>query len=271
MNNSSPTARGIRLVLSAFRNNGWRDEASAAIAVVEAAFNGNLSIFTDQAVLAAVLPDQFLLVNGITAEDAREALEAVLDPLTRLATEARSTNPPIILQIGDIDSFSRVKNVAATEVENFANPLDLPEDDVEKIIAKVIGEVYLVKDWPGEADDMFSAQVVLYGRQVRASFLLKGNGLKGPLKPKNLGKNGDQITRMTGQPAELFVVQHVGRVEPSVRRQLNDAVTARRYEGNTAAVGTVWDGIDTARLGVAYGFLDPVTGALKPNVIRQRP
>jgi hypothetical protein len=174
--------------------------------------------------------------------------------------------PPII-QIADIDSFSRVGDIRSEDVEDFANPLNLLEDIVEQIIAKIIGEVYRIKDWAGENDDMFTAQMMLHGRNVRTSFLLKGSGLKGPLKPKNLGKNGDQITRMMDQPAELFVVQHVNRVDPAVRKQLQDAVIARRVEGNEVAVGTVWDGIDTARLGVAYGFLDPATGALKPGAL----
>jgi len=43
---------------------------------------------------------------------------------------------------------------------------------------------------------------------------------------------------------------------------LADGVIARRVEGNRQAVGTIWDGVSTARLGVAYGFLNASTGAL---------
>ena len=213
------------------------------------------------------IPDQFLLTNDLTNEEVHRALTDISDSLRSLANDAVALDGPSILQMADIDSFSRVLTIAAKDVARFANPLNLAEDVVEQIIAKVIGEPYLVKDWAGEMDDMYTGQVVLNGRNVRTSFLLKGAGLKGPLKPKYLGHNGDQITRMTTQPAELFVVQHVGRVEPSVRKQLQDAVLARRAEGNHTAVGTVWDGVDVARLGVAYGFLDPSTGVLRADAL----
>ena len=95
-------------------------------------------------------------------------------------------------------------------------PLDLLEDDVEQIIANVIGEPFRQKDWGGELDDLFSQSVQLDGRSVRTSFMLKGRGLGSQMKMKNLGKNGDQITRMTRQPAELFVVQHVNDIDSSV-------------------------------------------------------
>jgi hypothetical protein len=264
---SSPTARAVRLIISAFRDRGWRDEANAALLIFEGIVASGVTIFDDGAALEQIVPDRFLLVNGITINEVREELTSAKASLDELAARSRAVVLPSIIQMADIDSFSRVRNIGAKDVANFSNPLDLLEDIVEQIIASIIGEVYRITDWAGENDDMFTAQMVLNGRNIRASFLLKGSGLRGPLKPKNLGKNGDQITRMMDQPAELFVVQHVNRIDPSVRKQLSDSVIARRAEGNQAAVGTVWDGIDTARMGVAYGFLDPTTGALKPGVL----
>jgi hypothetical protein len=67
------------------------------------------------------------------------------------------------------------------------------------------------------------------------------------------------------QPAELYVVQYVGRVDAAVYRQLQDAVIAKRARGEPHVVGSVWNGVDTARLGVAYGFIDPASGQLRPE------
>jgi hypothetical protein len=261
---SAPEAASIRLVLNLFRERGWRDEASAALALVQAVF-ADASVLDTAETLAQALPDEFLVANGIGPDDVSAALDSRTARLQGYAAGARALQLPALIQMSQIDSFAQVSTVSATAVASFANPLDLPEDTVERIIAKVIGEPYLVKDWGGESDDLYSGQVRLGGREVRSSFLLKGSGLRGPLKPKNLGHNGDQITRMMAQPAELFIVQHVGRVEPSVVKQLRDAVLARRSEGNGTAAGSVWDGVDTARLGVAYGFLDTSTGRLRPG------
>lgn len=88
------------------------------------------------------------------------------------------------------------------------------------------------------------------------------------LTPARLGKNGDQLTRMLRQPADLFIVQHVGSVSPAVRQQLQDAIVARRARANSAAVGSVWDGVDTARLFVAHGYIEPHTGKVRPGIFK---
>ena len=134
--------------------------------------------------------------------------------------------------------------------------LSLPEETVKQHIASIIGEPYLAKDWGGELGDIDTTRVELDGRRVVAAFLLKGKGAPKHLRPRNLGKNGDQIRRLSKQNAELFVVQHVGSIDEAVRDQLIDTVVARRAEGKANVVGTVWDGADCARLFVAYGLID---------------
>jgi hypothetical protein len=263
---SSPEAQAIRQILNSFRDRGLKDEAGAALSIMRTIF-ADTAALDSPVLLEPAIPEDFLLVNKTSAVEVHDALGQAAASLRLLAHEAQGINNPPLLQISDIDTFSRTRTVAATQVADFAMPLDLAEDIVEKIIAKVIGEPNLVKDWGGEFDDLYTGQVTLNGRNVRTSFLLKGNGLRVALKPRYLGKNGDQITRMMAQPAELYVVQHVNRVDPSVTKQLRDAILARRAEGNTTAVGTVWDGVDTARLGVAYGFLDSADGTLIPGTL----
>ncbi len=56
------------------------------------------------------------------------------------------------------------------------------------MIAEAVCEAYVQHDWGGEADDLFSTQVILGGRRVWASLLLKGSGLAVSLKQKSLGR-----------------------------------------------------------------------------------
>jgi hypothetical protein len=173
-----------------------------------------------------------------------------------------------LVEMGEIDSFRRALAVPAEQVAGFANPLVLPERVVKHLLARLLGEPFVPNDWGGEHDDLYTTRATLNDRPTPTSFLLKGAGLKGMLTPSRLGKNGDQLTRMLRQPADLFVVQHVGPVSPAVRQQLQDAVVARRTHGHTAAVGSVWDGVDTARLFVAHGYLEPHTGNLRPGFLK---
>jgi len=265
---TAPGARqaAVRIVLDVIRDAGWTNRGEAALAITTSAFD-DPTILNDSSRLAAAVPDVFFDHNRIGPARLRDALSSAAGALEGLA---RSTDPLLdraLIQISDIDSFAKAKDVPATVVRGYVRPLRLPEDTVERIIAAILGEPYRQKDWGGELDDMFSAQVRLGGRDVTASFMLKGPAVPGILKPRNLGSNGDQITRMTSQPAELFVVQHVNKIDSAVYRQLTDAVVARRAQGQPHVVGSVWNGVDTARLGVAYGFLEPHTGELIPDAL----
>src|SRR5690349_18098881 len=132
---SSPPARGIRLLLTTFRDRGWRDEANAALSIMESIV-ADTHVLDSPGALEVTIPDEFLLVNNVTAADVYAAIHGVAGSLRDLGAEARALERPPILQIGDIDSFREVRKVPAAEVAHFANPLDLPEDTVEKIIAK---------------------------------------------------------------------------------------------------------------------------------------
>lgn len=145
-----------------------------------------------------------------------------------------------------------------------ASKLALPEQTVKEFIAKVIGEPYLDTDWGGELSDIFTSRIEIHGQRVAGAFLLKGAGSKQKLKPADLGKNGDQIRRLSKQDADLYVVQHVGEFDEAIRDQLADMILAKRAKGSPDAVGSLWDGSDCARLFVAHGLIDPATGAPTP-------
>jgi hypothetical protein len=64
-----------------------------------------------------------------------------------------------------------------------------------------------------------------------------------------LGKNGDQISRLFEEPAELLVLQHCHEITPDVRKTMrafaNQMGNPRMY--------CVIDGYDTIRVLEAYG------------------
>ncbi|MFC6157189.1 hypothetical protein [Kribbella jiaozuonensis] len=218
--------------------------------------------------LGALVPEAFQVAHGLTGLDVVVEIEPLRAQLSVLAIEHLKGARLPLIQLDQIDTFARVSEVPPSAVMDLC-PLDLLEDDVERMIATVIGEPFRQKDWGGELDDLFTQSVQLDGRAVRASFMLKGRGLGSVMKMKDLGANGDQVMRMVRQPAELFVVQHVNRIDASVYSHLEDAIVARRAEGHEV-VGSVWDGVAVARLGVAYGLMDPKSGQIRTEALRTK-
>lgn len=204
--------------------------------------------------IAEAVPDDFFDGNNI----ARDTLITAL--AEALGTSSVASRPEVIM-IEEIDSFAAVETVSPQSVKGLSAPLALPEDKVKALIAKIIGEPFVPKDWGGERDDLFTTRVQLGGARVPASFILKGPAKKGPLTLAKLGKNGDQLDRMFNQPADLYVIQHCDQVTPAVRSHVRKAVLAARTS-NPRAVASIWDGNDCARLFVAHGLIDPETGQL---------
>jgi hypothetical protein len=111
------------------------------------------------------------------------------------------------------------------------------------------------KDWGGEINDLYTANVIVNGRRTETAFLLKGNGLKRRvMEISDCGKNGDQLLRLIESPARLFVVQFVGNISESVIRDIDGKVRGARAHGKDAWYSIV-DGQDTARLLRAHGKL----------------
>lgn len=114
----------------------------------------------------------------------------------------------------DVDQFSSVdwrRSPTAAEMRLMNN---MREEDVKDAIAEIIGVPFVPKDWGGERSDLTTNNLLVRGEQTSAAWLLKGRSVRGPMKIPHLGSNGDQIERLTTEPAELIVVQH------------NDAITA---------------------------------------------
>jgi hypothetical protein len=93
------------------------------------------------------------------------------------------------------------------------------EHAFKKCLAEIIGGE-VPKDWGGETSDFYSAHLRLGGKRVSGAFLLKGPARFSPMRLNSLGKNNDQIVRLSAEPADVLFVQHCHEITPAVRETL---------------------------------------------------
>ncbi|WP_437570794.1 hypothetical protein [Sorangium sp. So ce542] len=168
---------------------------------------------------------------------------------------------PVIAEehVDTIDSFVRVRSEPRPRPAELRALDAIPEAAVKAAFGAILGEQQVSKDWSGERSDMYSAHVVLRGRRQSAAFVFKGPSKPGPMTLAHLGKNGDQLLRLSTEPAELLVLQHCDEVTPPVRellRVIASQIARLRHH-------CVIDGYDTLRLLRAYGQcgLTPTMGS----------
>jgi len=151
--------------------------------------------------------------------------------------------------IEDFDEFSKVKTV---EKPTDISPMrSISEEGFKRALAQILGDP-ISKDWGGETSDHFTSNLHLKGRRVSAAFLLKGPARFAPMGLNHLGKNNDQIVRLSREPADVLLVQHSHEILPAVRETLRAFAvrpqSARRY--------CFIDGRDSLWLLQAYGLLE---------------
>ncbi len=173
---------------------------------------------------------------------------------------SRYTDLPIQtrLFLEDIDSFKKAKDVNPAVVKPFLKDgyyLDLSEDAIQMGLEQVLDVSFHKKDWGGEENDLYTANVVVQGARVASAFLLKGNGLKKRvLEIANCGSNGDQVMRLVQSPAQLFFIQFVGEVSENVVKDIEGKVELLRGKGKDSRY-CILNGQDTARILYAYNIL----------------
>ncbi len=161
------------------------------------------------------------------------------------------------LVVEDIDSFMKVRDVNPSMIAALlrSGRIELTEDKVQMALEAILDVPFHKKDWGGEVNDLYTANVLLNGVRRSTAFLLKGNGLKkAEMTIGDCGKNGDQLVRLFSSPAELFVIQYVGPIAESVIDDVHGKTLARRAQGANANYLMI-DGQDTARLLYAYNKL----------------
>lgn len=158
------------------------------------------------------------------------------------------------IYVEDIDSFIRVRDVNPAMVSHFLKEgrIELSEDEVQLSLESILDVSFHKKDWGGEVNDLYTANMIINGQRRPTAFLLKGNGLKAKeMQISDCGKNGDQLMRLFQSPAEIFVVQYVGPISESVISDVQGKVETKRSRSMNANY-LIIDGQDTARLLHAY-------------------
>lgn len=164
--------------------------------------------------------------------------------------------PQVRLHIDDIDSFKKVREVSPAAVSHLLGKngrFEQSEEHIQRAIEAIITEPSHKKDWGGETNDLYTANIVLEGSRLAAAFLLKGNGLRSPtMTIADCGKNGDQLLRLVKSPAQVFFVQFVGNIDEHLIQDLEGKIELLRHKGSRAWCCVI-NGQDTARLLHAYG------------------
>lgn len=156
--------------------------------------------------------------------------------------------------VDDITEFSKCKNIQKPEPSEWTTYLQsVSENEIKQKLNEILGNL-TKKDWGGELNDLFVSDIHIAETRLTAAFLLKGPaGGKyfTEMQPRMLGKNGDQIYRLSQSPAQLLVVQHCHDVGEAVRATLQNFAVAphnlRKF--------CVMDGKDTYRVLKAYDKL----------------
>lgn len=153
------------------------------------------------------------------------------------------------ITIEDVDQLSKSREIK--DVPSKLIPERLPESIVKRGILRLIKETKSPKDWGGENNDIFTGKLKVSGRAHRAAFALKGPSKKGTLVPAMMGKNGDQIQRLFGSPADVFFVQYEGEIAESIVGLMEQLAKARALLGGQISFGII-DRRDTYRLRIAF-------------------
>lgn len=177
----------------------------------------------------------------------------------RLQSLPEYTDLPLDLRlyVEDIDSFHKVRDVNPALVMDALTDgyLDRSEDSIQAALERILNVPFHKKDWGGEQNDLYTANVLINGARHETAFLLKGNGLANrTMEIKHCGVNGDQILRLVNSPAKLFVIQFVGRISEAVISDIDGKVRHSRTQGRNVWY-CIMDGQDTARVLRAYGEL----------------
>jgi len=149
--------------------------------------------------------------------------------------------------IDQIDEFKNAQQIDMREV-NIEELRKYPELQIKKWFAEIIGEQFITKDWGGEQSDLYTSHLHIDGVRVRAAFVLKGPSRFHVMKNKDLGKNGDQIVRLFGEPADIYILQHCHIISNSVKHTM-EAFASRFFQ---QSLYSIIDGIDTLRILKAY-------------------
>ncbi len=144
------------------------------------------------------------------------------DPKTHELSWAHKYGEFYNIHLEDFDEFSKVKEVSFSS--SFEDMEYISESVFKEALGKILSES-TPKDWGGEMSDFVTSHLHIDGQRVRAAFLLKGPAKFSPMTAKHLGKNGDQIYRLSQEPVDVLVVQHCHDITSAVVATLKALAT----------------------------------------------
>ncbi|BDM25281.1 methyltransferase [Pseudomonas sp. LRP2-20] len=159
--------------------------------------------------------------------------------------------PTLELRPQEIKQFQEMDETWFPSKAEFQRMTMVPELTVKELICQLLGEHSVPSDWGGEECDVLSANLLVDGNRHTGAFLLKGPARFHPMKPTDLGKNGDQLYRLFNIPAQIYVIQHCHSIGAAVRKQAEAFALARNFIAPCKIVFI--DGLTTARLLRAHG------------------
>ena len=118
------------------------------------------------------------------------------------------------------------------------------EDRTKRAFAEIIGEPEIPKDWGGEQFDLWTDRITVGGQRHQTAIAFKGPARFHAMTIADLGKNGDQIDRLSNTAADLLVVQHCNVVSAPVVNMLRNYASQPGYRRRYMVI----DGYDTIRI-----------------------
>ena len=153
------------------------------------------------------------------------------------------------VHLEDFKEFEIVKQYplpSSTEKMKFVR-----ESVFKQCLGKILTES-TPKDWGGESSDFFTSHLHIRESRLSAAFLLKGPAKYSPMTPKHLGKNGDQIIRLSKEPANVLVIQHCHDILPTVIETLKVFATQPSNPRHYCII----DGRESLRMLEAFNLVD---------------
>ncbi|TGL87398.1 hypothetical protein EHQ68_12710 [Leptospira congkakensis] len=150
------------------------------------------------------------------------------------------------LNIEDFDEFKKVKKF--NKKVDFSVLASIPEKEIKRMFAEIIHENNIPKDWGGETSDLYTYNLHLGKKRIRAAFAFKGPAKNKVLEPKDLGKNGDQIVRLFHETADVYILQHCNYIKGTVETTM-DAFSTQHLRSRKYVI---INGEDTYRLLKSY-------------------
>ena len=128
---------------------------------------------------------------------------------------------------------------------------DVPQAEIKEAFAEILGDPGVHRDLDGEQSTLWTTNVVIENRPLRATVLFNGPTEVGPLTIANLGKRGEQIDRLAETGADVLVMQHCHSVTAPVANMLRVYTSDPRHQRRYLVI----NGYDTIKLLRHFGYI----------------